>query len=234
MKPFYQHEWFGIKFSTFSQLNAKVLPSNSFYDAFYEIFHKKYKAYEELPVKWQEDKMVLVRFLQEHLKEKTNVLSIGCGNGFIENELSFLWEGELVAIEPSKNATFWLSKNPKVNVLNGYFPDVLKTKKQFDLAYASYIDYVFDDAMYHTFLTNIKKYPAKTFLLVQPSIYKDCFKEKVKYFLKNILLKCKIVNLQLWGYQRTFDEHIHIFKAVGFENIKFGQMSNGSYWFKLK
>lgn len=230
MKPFYQHEWFGIKFSTFSQLNAKVLPSNSFYNAFYEIFHKKYKAYEELPVKWREDKMVLVRFLQEHLKEKTNVLSIGCGNGFIENELSFLWEGELVAIEPSKNATFWLSKNPKVNVLNGYFPDVLKTKKQFDLAYASCIDYVLDDSNYQQFLQNIHDYPIKEFLLIGIQLEKLTFKSRIKHFLCILGL----MNCQFWGYLRTLEEHMLFFKEAGFNEITTGVLDNKSYWIKVQ
>lgn len=66
----------------------------------------------------------------------------------IENELTKKWK--LMAIEPSKVASKWISQNSKIDFVNGYFPDSIKSDENFDFAYMCYVDYVFDNKSYIT------------------------------------------------------------------------------------
>ncbi|WP_419770612.1 MAG: hypothetical protein ACNI3C_02130 [Candidatus Marinarcus sp.] len=205
-----------------------------FYSMFYIEFFKKFNSYNELPDSWRKDKEILANFIFEHIKNKQKVLSVGSGNGFIENELSKKWGKELVAIEPSKTSSKWLKKNEKIKLINGYFPDCLHSTDKFDFAYMSYIDYVFDDNMYVNMLKDIKEYPINDFLLIGASVYTPNFKESIKYLIKNLLSFIGLYNQQRWGYQRTVMEHLAIFKKAGYKNIEYGKLENGTYWIRAK
>lgn len=88
MQKFYQTEWFNIQFSSFTKMNSSIQADEEFYNKFYIEFFNKFTSYEQLPENWKKDKRLLADFIFEQIKDKANVLSIGCGNGFIENELS--------------------------------------------------------------------------------------------------------------------------------------------------
>jgi SAM-dependent methyltransferase len=233
VQKFYQTEWFGIQFSDFTKMNSSIQADEEFYNMFYLEFFKKFNSYEELPVDWKKNKKELADFIFEQIKNKSNVLSIGCGNGFIENEISKMkWEGDLTAIEPSLNTSSWLKDNKNITLLNGYFPDILRDYKNFDFAYMSYIDYILNDKAYSKLLKDIKNYPIDNFLLVGASVYNPSIKNTIKTIIKNILAKFGLFNQQLWGYQRTINEHLNIFNQVNFKKIEYGQLNNGSYWIK--
>ncbi len=87
MRKFWQTEWFGIKFNSFIKLSPAVQANEEFYTKFYQEFFVKYKSYEELPEKWRHGKKQLAKFIYENIKNKKNILSIGCGIGYIENEI---------------------------------------------------------------------------------------------------------------------------------------------------
>lgn len=236
MIKFWQKNWFGIEFSTFAKLNSEKQADEVFYDSFYGEFLKKFSSYDELPERWKKDKKILAEFIFQHIQGCNTILSIGCGNGFIENELSKMkWGGKLVAIEPSLNASKWLKYNNKVQLVNGCFPSCLdETKVLFDFAYMSYIDYVFDNSTYIDFLMDIKNYPIKDLLLVGISIYNRDFKQTIKFSIKRLLSKCGFLHQQLWGYQRTLDEHLDCFNKAGFQNVQYGQLENNVYWIRAK
>lgn len=231
---FWQTDWFNIQFSSFSTLNAEKLASEEFYDKFYEVFFDKYNSYDSLPSEWKKDKKILSNFVLKQIKEKKKILSIGCGNGFVENEISKKWSGELVAIEPSKASSKWVSENEKIKLINGYFPNCLNATEKFDFAYMSYIDYVFDDMMYIDILKKVKEYPIDDFLLLGASIYDPQFKQTIKYFIKNLISHIGLYNQQLWGYQRTINEHLDVFKKAGYKDVKYGKLENGIYWIRVK
>lgn len=234
VRKFWQTNWFEIQFNSFETLNPNKLASEEFYDKFYKVFFKKFNSYEDLSKDWQKDKRILAEFILEQIKDKNKILSIGCGSGFVENELSSKWDGELIAIEPSKNASKWVQENKNIKLINGYFPDCLDQKEKFDFAYMSYIEYVFNDSMYVDFLKKVKEYPIDDFLLIGASVYAPNFKESVKYSIKNLLSSIGFYNQQLWGYQRTIEEHLAMFKQAGYKNIKYGQLENSVYWIRAK
>lgn len=235
MIKFWQNNWFDIEFNTFAKLNPSKQADESFYNSFYAEFFKKFSSYDELPLSWKNDKKVLADFIFQNMRKYNFVLFIGCGNGFIENEISKLsWRGELIAIEPSKNAPKWLEQNEKIKLINGYFPNCLDVTKKIDFAYMSYIDYVFDDTLYINILKDIKNYPIKDFLLVGASVYIPNLKQSIKYVIKDLLFSFGFSNQQLWGYQRTIKEHLTIFQLAGYKNIEYGQLENGIYWIRAK
>jgi len=139
-----------------------------------------------------------------------------------------------VAIEPSHNASKWLKENQKIKLINGYFPKCLMENEKFDFAYMSYIDYVFDDNLYINILKDVKNYPIDDFLLIGASIYSQTLKENIKYFIKLILSKFGVFNQQLWGYQRTIEEHLTLFQKAGYKNLQYNQLDNGIYWIRAK
>ncbi|WP_148570665.1 class I SAM-dependent methyltransferase [Aliarcobacter cryaerophilus] len=234
VQKFWQTDWFGIEFSSFAKLNPKKQADEVFYEKFYTEFFKKFNSYEDLPEQYKKDKNLLVDFILEKIKDCNKGLAIGCGNGYIENELTKKWGGELIAVEPSKVASKWISKNIKINFVNGYFPDTIKSDENFDFAYMCYVDYVFDNKSYITLLKNVKNYPINDFLLVGVSTYSPNLIQTIKYNIKKLLSIFGFFNQQLWGYLRTIDEHKNILKEAGYKNIDFGQLKNGVFWIRAK
>ncbi|PHM16501.1 MAG: hypothetical protein CJD30_11255 [Sulfuricurvum sp. PD_MW2] len=232
MIKMFETTWFGINFNSFSELNSSKQANESFYDLFYQAFYKKFHSYDELPKAWKEQKSSLATFIHSHIKSKTSILSIGSGNGYIENELSKIYNGTITALEPSKTASLWLKSNPKVTLINGYFPDALHQNNQFKFAYMSYTDYVFDDTSYVNILKTIKNYPIDEFLLVGASMYDPSPKFCMKYFIRLVLIQLGFLKKQLWGYQRTLKEHTDIFQKAGYRNLQSGQLADGTYWIK--
>lgn len=229
----FETNWFGINFQTFAKINSSKLADASFYDLFYKEFYKKFHSYDELPNGWKQHKSSLAKFIYSHIQSKQTTLSIGCGNGYIEHELSEMdYHGSITALEPSKAASLWLSENQNIHLINGYFPEALTQNQQFEFAYMSFTDYVFDNETYLQLLKTIQTYPINEFLLVGASTYKPNLKFCIKYFLRLVLLQLGIFKRQFWGYQRTIDEHLEIFKKAGYRELQTGQLADGTYWIK--
>jgi len=94
MQKFYQTEWFNIQFSSFIEMNASKQADEEFYNKFYAEFFKKFSSYSELSNKWKEEKEQVVNFIYENIKNYNKILSIGCGNGYIEYSLNKKWGGK--------------------------------------------------------------------------------------------------------------------------------------------
>ena len=143
---------------------------------------------------------------------KENILSIGCGIGYIEHRLAQRLHNSnknLVTIEPSKVASLWLENNSALNLIEGYFPECLTPGESYDFAYSSAIEYVFNDTEYHEFLVSIIEYGIKDFMVISVSFDNEniieIFKDRLFYLLEkigftNLLHKTGLrKNKKFWG-----------------------------------
>src|SRR3989304_3235193 len=109
MRKLYQREWFGIDFSSFANLDPRNIADGSFYDKFYDKFYRNFSSYDELPQEWRLSKKQVADFILSQTNNNDRLLSIGCGNGYIEY---LLWrEGRnIIAVEPSLKSTRFLEQ----------------------------------------------------------------------------------------------------------------------------
>ena len=224
MKKQFQDSWHGIDFNKFIEVSADKVAGQEFYDCFYEEFFKKYKSFLEIPDSYIEKKLlVVVRYLEQKCQSKNSVLSIGCGIGLIEK---LLIDGQkvqtkIIGVEPSRIAIKWISKNPKAEVYNGFFPDVFTdVNLSFDFAYARAIEYIFDQEEYVDFLRSVVDYGIKEFSIISVSIHRQAVTDVLKEAVKICLNKINMYNRgQLWGYMRTEKDHRNAFLKAGFQRI---------------
>ena len=94
MRNIYQDEWFNIKFSSFTKLDKNNIAEEKFYNSFYNVFFKRYDSYNDLAESYKYGQGLIADHIFDIIKNKKNVLSIGCGIGFIENNLVEKWIGE--------------------------------------------------------------------------------------------------------------------------------------------
>lgn len=228
MQKQFEYEWFGLPFYKLNKISQTKQADTQFYDAFYQEFFKKYQSVSELPKPWLESKKKVAEELYLKIKSKRNILSIGCGFGFIEGHILKKWDGKLTGIEPSKFANKWLAKIHGLNSLTGTFPQVFGSKNnaewQFDLAYCSGIDYLFTQDQYIAFLQSIKKFGIQDLILTELSFHHGSIKNNCKNGAKAILgaIGIKRYNRkyqQFWGYQRKYSEHLDALRLSGFRII---------------
>tara|TARA_B100001093_G_scaffold505962_1_gene564134 strand:- start:1127 stop:1840 length:714 start_codon:yes stop_codon:yes gene_type:complete len=236
LKKLYQFEWHGISLDEIEAF-SKSLPSESFYNKFYDKLFEKYNSFEELDEHWLEYKNEVTVCLNSHLKKKINVLSIGSGIGIVENTLTKLNPNlRITAIEPCENASRWIKDNPNIAVIDGYFPECLKRKFNFDFVYANNIDYVFNEHEYRDFLKSLVDYGVSEFLVISSANY-DTW-ASLKIFVKEILGAMGIINKpdngQFWGYLRSKIEHIEAMQRAGFNDIKITKLGTDTIFIKGK
>lgn len=239
VRKFYTKSWFGIDYSSFSELSVNHLPSDAFYEKFYTLFYEKYKDYKQLPLDYQKNKQNVAEHLGQILaaKQGRNILSIGSGNGIIEEALrKKLADKKLIAIEPSQTASRWLRANPDIKVYQGFFPEALPNQVKPDFAYCVALDYVFDDQGYECFLKQIIEHGITDFAMYHLSIYKKHdLVFQIKNSIKHLLAKLSLYQLgQFWGYLRTLQEHDKVFKKAGFSSVSVGELPGGITWIRGK
>ena len=131
MKKFYQFEWHGIHFNTFSKISRNHLPDSNFYDKFYSEFFNRFKSYDDLDQGWVIYKKRIAEYLSKIIGKNSKVLSIGSGIGIVEKYLFEITKNENIsAIEPSENACKWIKDHPYITTIYGYFPECLIEKKR--------------------------------------------------------------------------------------------------------
>lgn len=234
MRKIYEKEWFGIDFKSFAVLDSKRLADINFYGNFYDKFYKRFNSYEELPDDWKTGKRLVADFILQQANSQDRLLSIGCGNGYIEYLLRKK-ERNITAIEPSLKATEFLKRYCDLKLYNGYFPQCLKDADDtsFDLAYMSATEYCFSDNELLNLLKEIRHLEIKSFILISVSIYKASpvrlLKDTAKLLLSNLGLRDLD---QFWGYSRTPKEFAYLFKTAGFQNIESGFLKDNIFWIK--
>jgi SAM-dependent methyltransferase len=235
MQKLFQKEWFGIDFKSIVKLDSKKIADSFFYDKFYDEFYKRFSSYEELPEDWKLSKKQVADFILKQTIKSDRLLSIGCGNGYIE---FLLWkEGKnIIAVEPSQKSIKFLEQLSEVKIYHGYFPECLGNTKEatFDLAYMSATEYVFDKKELVKLLIEIKDFGVKNFLLVSVCVYNGhSLSRFIKYIAKLMLSFIGLYEIgQFWGYSRTTDELVLAFKKAGFKNIESGFLNKGHFWIK--
>ena len=89
MKKLYQRGWFDIKFDQLGvAISEKNIAGVGFYTAFYREFYKRFESYDDLPEYWIKLKDEIIDHLSGLVRDDQQILSIGCGNGYIEYKLS--------------------------------------------------------------------------------------------------------------------------------------------------
>jgi hypothetical protein len=235
MRLLFQKEWFGIKFIDFAEVSARDLAGEAFYSGFYTEFYKKYSDYEALPEYWKAGKHEVAEHIADVVLEKENVLSIGCGNGYIEHLLLNIhdYQGRITALEPGVAGTQWISSD-RIRLLHGFFPECVEKTADFDFAYASGIDYVFTDAQYSDFLSQMKVSGIKDFLLTIVITPDESMLGTLKYMLKRAAWKLGIYDPgQFWGYLRSLSEHRSFIENAGMKVVDQGRYDYGPAWIRL-
>jgi hypothetical protein len=228
----YEKEWFGIEFDSFTKPDPRRLADASFYDRFYAQFYGKFFSYDDLPEDWRTRKREISELIFQRTDEKQHLLSIGCGNGYIEWLLDRTGRN-VVAVEPSETATRFLKQCADIRIVNGYFPECLEGSGEgFDFAYMVATDYLFDDKQLALLLRSALELGIGSFLLVSVTVTdKTGFVRRVKDGVKTILGSSGLYHPgQLWGYSRSPLEFRLLFEKAGFAAADHGFLRPDTYF----
>ena len=236
MQKIYVSSWLGIDFDSLPiELSSRRIADSHFYEAFYEKFFSEVHSYKEIKdLAYIPRKQAILNHLIQLTQKEKKILSIGCGLGYLEYELSRKNNSlDIVAIDPGSASVFL--QNTNIHVLKGFFPEVLNSNlNSFDFVFASSIDYAFTDTQYENFLKSVVKFGIKKFLLTEIYLPQTDLISKIKLLLKETLITLGVFKSgQFWGYNRTLDEHVIILKRAGFNSFELGNYDH-SYWINAK
>lgn len=147
MRRMYQQEWHRIPFSSFATLSSTRLADASFYAAFYQTFFEKYRAPEDLEPQWLTVKRQAAAFLQSRpeLPRESRILSIGCGLGFIEQQLLAAGYQGIEINEVSRQPLRWIEPQLEADRIHvGFFPECVPLGRSYDVILLGGVDGVFD------------------------------------------------------------------------------------------
>ncbi len=231
MRKIYEKEWFGIEFKTFLSIDEGKIADIEFYDKFYEEFYRRFSSYDDLSENWKAGKRLVAELITKRTSFQDKLLSIGCGNGYIEYLLSKEYNRNIIAIEPSVKATRFLLKYSDINVYHGYFPECLNNDEEFDFAYMSATEYCMTDKELSILLKKIRNSKIKRFMIVSVSVYRSICKTFLKDIVKSVLASLGLWERgQFWGYARRPVEFLELFKNAGFREIESGFLKDNIYW----
>ncbi len=241
----YQREWFGIEFPTFTQPSSRALADAAFYEAFYQAFFERYRLWDDLDLSWLNQKRAIAKFLMNYLGPATNVLSVGCGLGWIEHCLLEMSGGtiHLEATEVAPAALKWLKAElPPQQLFLRVFPQCLPEGRRYDLIYLSALDYCLDQPSLTGLLTQVagRLQPAGRCLVISASFdptpsgwprARQVIKQAAAALLEGLRLYQRG---QFWGWTRTRKDYRQAFARAGFAAITDGFLDGadncGDYW----
>lgn len=243
MKKFYQTEWLKIPFSSFANLSSKTLPGPEFYNAFYRAVFKKYQSYESLDADWRQKKSDLVDWLAEQFHDGAQVLSVGCGLGYMESRLWQLHKDriDLHVQDYATDAHLWLEHvMPEDHI---HAPGERQDSfLEYDYIYLCAVDYAMANleliALLNEYINVCKK--NGQIILISGS-FLDETKEKritrsLKEIVKDVLDRFGARKRgQFWGWKRTRTEYRNLMQAVGLTSITdgfFRTPQQKRYWIK--
>ncbi len=235
--PFWQSEWLDI---SFKDLNVKVssqkIASSNFYSAFYSILFEKYKNYNELPLDWKKNKELTAEQISKEIPTNAEVLSYGCGTGYIENLKTISRKDiKLRAFDFSETVSKWINSNSKtVEIINQ-----LESLQKFDVIYVCQVLYALASQDCKIILTELNKcLKEKGKIVIINSSYilaENGYQVAKSTFLKNLLVKIKNIlrpsfmilknlmyknKFQFWGWERDNAKINSFLQEANFNTIK--------------
>ena len=249
MRKIYQRDWFEIEFSSFTKTSSRTLADAAFYEAFYQAFFQRYRLWDDLDLSWRNQKRAIAKFLMNYLGPATNVLSVGCGLGWVEHCLLEMSRGaiHLEATEVASASLEWLRQElPPGRLHLGAFPRCLPPGRRYDLIYLSIVDYCLDQASLEGLLAQAAPLLAAggKCLIISGSL--DITTRgwpralsRVKQAAKALLEALNLYQRgQFWGWSRTPQDYVKAFIRAGFAEIKEGFLevpeSAGLYWIEAR
>lgn len=228
----WESNWKGIKFTELGvNLTFFMRASQDFYTAFYKRLFEKYSHYNDLPNETKNKKEKLAKSIAEEIKSEKIVLSLGCGEGFVETKITeILPHLEIHTYDFADNAGAWIKKNSRIRILNE-----TDNMMKYNVIYCSQLLYAISDKEMREFLGFVKKHLQKdgVFLTVDYSIFPS---ENGKRLPPSTLYKSKAMLLNLikplyylifkrnemvfWGWQRDNKEFNKLFMKNGFVLLK--------------
>jgi hypothetical protein len=237
MRKFFQTEWHGIPFSTFSELSESRIAGGEFYEAFYGELFRRYKDWGDFGNLWRMAKLDVARLIAGRLaaNDKT-VLSIGCGLGMVEHFLlDALPSMRLEVLETTNIPLRWLRfELPQDQIHVGFFPQCLPTDTRFDFIYLSAVDYCFDENEWLDLLRAARgrlRFGGRC-LVVSASVDRESpLVRTLRIWVRSLLITLGLRQRgQFWGYLRTAKELNDATEAAGFALVAKGELADGSYW----
>lgn len=236
---FYQSSWHEINFTDLGvPLSTEKPASSTFYSAFYQQFFLRYEKFSDLSVIWCRNKSETAGNLSCIIPQHAEVLSYGCGIGFMEKELSQQRPDiQLSAFDFSEIANSWLKvEAPSIRLVTN-----LENTDFFDVIYLCQVLYSMDYKSCVNLLRQIGRLlnPGGIIILINTSAspaensklplrdndnvqkITNMIKTLVRppYALLNHLLSKR--KLQFWGWRRNNARYLKICSDAGFkiENV---------------
>jgi hypothetical protein len=230
-RKMWNNSWHSIHFSSLNiQIKYFTRPSSKFYDVFYQELFLRYNSFESLSTDWKQRKLQVSDKILEKIGDNKLVLSVGCGLGFIEQNLVNNADNLAIDVFDFSESSFKLLREVKnVNILTSQ-----SVMQEYNFIYCSQFFYALNDDEIDFFLTDIKKNLSATgiFCTIDKSInfienglsnksYRKSFKVTLKNFLRPAyLFFFKKKSSQFWGWQRDNAELIKIFTRNNYEIIE--------------
>ncbi|MDQ6770956.1 MAG: class I SAM-dependent methyltransferase [Gemmatimonadota bacterium] len=244
MRKIYQTEWQGVPFSSFANPSSKKLAGADFYEAFYVEFFKRYESWDQLPPKWRKTKKTWANFIATRTRNRSTVLSVGCGLGIVERYLSAQTpQIDLTIHEIAPSSRRWVEDEFNADrKLTGTIPECFPEDVQFDLVYLGTVDYALDDDKLVSLLSALRGYiaqPNGECLLISASLERtpETFSElarSLKELAKGVLSKFGLYSRgQFWGWARSRTEYQSLMRRAGYRDIRDGFIDSerrAHYW----
>jgi hypothetical protein len=248
MRRIYQTEWQSIPFSRFANPSSKKLAGPEFYEAFYTEFFRRYQNWDQLPSKWRAEKKTWADFIATRTRNRSKVLSVGCGLGIVERYLRAQNpEIDLTIHEIAPSSWRWVEHEFSADrKLTGTIPECLPEDIQFDLVYLGTVDYALDDASLVRLLSALRSYIAESngeCLLISasfertpetPSAIARLGLGRLKELAKDVLGKFGLYSRgQFWGWTRSRTEYQSLMRHAGYRDIEDGFINSEArqhYW----
>lgn len=245
-KFFQQSSWLGIEFRSLPvTLDPLNLAGAEFYDAFYERVFQTYPTYSDFPSDWRDQKRNDAAFISRFISKNSNLLSFGCGVGYLESCLmEFLGKNFYVA----DFSPYILKYRPD---LTQNFLSVEETEKQkFSHILLNQVTYAFNETELYELMYKLSGcLEEEGTLIISFSELEVNFRVILSRFVTFFSTKCfsklgcgrKLVPkqsqsaaIQGWGYHRSKKEMFSISIAMNFEILYFSRFGSQSYIFLRK
>lgn len=249
MKRFYQTEWQDIQFTEFAIPSSKKLAGPEFYQAFYNALFNRYQSWDQFSLNWRKVKEDCAQFILSKSKNG-NILSIGCGLGYMEQYLlDHAQESAVFIHEVAPSAWQWVgAKFAEDKKILGLIPDCMPKDLEFNLIYLSAVDYALNDEHLIGLLLSIRpflnKKDVKGRVMMISASFQDIpatmvgkgvsFLRNVKAFAVAVLDHLGLYERgQFWGWLRTREEYRVLMQRAGYTNIEdgfIGSEKSSQYW----